>query len=79
MTEIEALSIKNKINKVLNECDDETVIDVCKRIVLSYVSHLELPCLDTSLQKLKNAHSLHEVRESIKSICQILGSVHKFY
>ena len=79
MTEIEALNIKNKICKVLNECNDKTIIDVCKRIVLSYVSSLEFPYLETSIQELKNAHSLHEVQESIKSICQILGSLHKFY
>ena len=78
MNEIEILKIKNKVCKVLNECDDETIISVCKRIVLSYVSHLELPCLDTSLQKLKNAHELPELKESIKSICQILGSAHKY-
>ena len=78
MNEIEILKIRNKVCKVLDECNDETIIDVCKRIVLSEISSLEISYLHNALKKLKAAHSLHEVKESIKSICQILGSLHKY-
>jgi len=77
MNEITILKLKNRVLEILRECNDSTLTDICKNQVLSIIEPLNLTCLFDLQDKLKNATKLHEVRELILSIAQVLNSAYK--